>query len=281
MEELKKELDAEGFQYSVGKKGYIRFAPKDEARFYEIKNDIFRGFAFEINSRWYDIFDESDELNKMLKFPKGFKSGSQKFMEALKQELDSAGVEYFLDERGFIRYRAEDEKRFKDLEVLVEAMVSGKRGMGPAAGDIDHDFLKALKEELDSAGVGYSIDDEAAVRFMGGDKQVFKNIVLKLHKMHHLGDAARILNEEKREHLIRLFEEKKVEHLILTNSHGIWVRWYPENTAQQDEIWSVVYSLGCGRPSIDKRESKGVSPSKEIFQMVSVQRWCSTLPERK
>lgn len=235
--------------------------------------------ALGTNACEYFESDESDELNKMLKYSKGFKLENDKFMELLKQELDAAGVENFLDKRGFIRYSPKDESRFRDVEAFVEAMVSGKRGMGPAAGDIDHDFLKVLQEELDSAGVGYSID-EATVRFKSGDKQEFKSILLKLHKMHHLGDAARILNEEKRERLIHLLEEKKVDHLILTNSHGIWVRWYPENKAQQDEIWSVVYSLGCGRPSIDKRESKGAPPSKEISQVGSGQRMCSTLPER-
>lgn len=281
MAALKKELDKQKFAYKVDDKGYIRFSPEDQVRFYGIKKSIIGGSAFKINSSWLDTFDGSDELNKLLKFSKGFKLENDKFMELLKQELDAAGVEYILDKKGFVRYSSKDESRFDEAQALVTAMVSGKRGMGPAAGDIGHDFLKALKGELDSAGIGHSIDDEGTVRFVSGDRQVFKSVLLKLHKMHHLGDAARILKEEKRKRLIHLLEEKKVEHLILTNSHGIWVRWYPENKAQQDEIWSVVTSLGCGGPSMGRRNSHGVTPLNENSQVTSVQQMCSTLPEKQ
>ncbi len=273
MQALKKELDAKGFKYSVDDKGFIRFSPEDKDLFYQIEENVEKPLVFTFT--WSDV--PGREIDRGL----GFRTADKKYMQTLKKELESEEISYRLDKNGFIRYSPEDKSRFGDVQALVTAMVSGKRGMGPAAGDIDHDFLKSLKEELDSAGVGYSVDDEAAVRFMSGDKQVFKNILLKLHKMHHLGDAARILNEEKRERLIHLLEEKKVDHLILTNSHGIWVRWYPENKAQRDEIWSVVNSLGCGGPWIDKRESKGVPPLKETSQTVLVQQMCSTLPERK
>ncbi|MDH5761984.1 MAG: hypothetical protein OEZ51_03285 [Nitrospinota bacterium] len=272
MERLKKELDAKSFKYSVDDKGYIRFSSEDKALFYAIEGSV--GHRFDFDFLW-------DGFGKTVDTRLGFNTTDKEYMKVLMEELDSEGIKHSLDEKGFIRYSSKDETGFKDIQALVTAMVSGKRGMGPMAGGIDHDFLKALKEELDSAGVGYSINDKATVRCVSGDKQVFKNILHKLHKMHHLGDAARFFKEEKRKRLILFLEGKKIDHLILTNSHGTWVRWYPENKAQRDEIWSVVNSLGCGRSSIDKKESKGVSPSKETSQTVLVQQMCSTLPEEE
>ena len=275
MGELKRKLDAKRFPYSVDKEGYLRFSPKDQAQFYEIESSIPQSPGFKVNTSWLSEFDGSDEFKKVLGYSKGLKSEDKKYMEILKQELKEEGFDFIEDKRGFVRYRAEDETRFKKTQALVAAMVSGKRGVGPAAGDIDHDFLKALKEALDSAGVGYAVDD-AVVRYVSGDKQIFKDIALKLHKMYHLGDAARFYKEKKRKRLIHLLEEKKVDHHVLTNSHGTWVRWYPENKTQRDEIWRVVNSLGCGRSSLNKKESK-----ERNSQTVLVQQMCSTLPERR
>jgi hypothetical protein len=104
-------------------------------------------------------------------------------------------------------------------------------------------YLDALKKELDSAGIKYSVDDESIVRFLDGNEQKFKTILLKIHKMYHLGDATSFPDGRRKKRLVSLLKEEGVEHVVLTQKNGVMIRWYSDDDGQRKRIWNKINAL--------------------------------------
>ena len=114
----------------------------------------------------------------------GFHTADKKYMQLMEQELESAGINYRIDGEGFIRYPSNEKERVKKIEIKVrEILFKLSPGSGGRVRSTDPDYMRLLKEELDSAGIKYEVDNEGFIMYSSADKEQFENIQSKIDKI--------------------------------------------------------------------------------------------------
>jgi len=100
---LIKELDSASISYRIDREGFIRYPKSEKARFDTIQARV-QKMLFKLSPGSGGRVHSTDP----------------EYMRLLKKELDSAGVEYEVDNEGFVLYSMADKQRFKSIQSKVD-----------------------------------------------------------------------------------------------------------------------------------------------------------------
>ena len=114
----------------------------------------------------------------------GVRSADKEYMALLTKEMDSAGISYRIDSKGFIRYPKNEKAHVKKIEARIqEKLFKLSPGSGGRVRSTNPEYMRLLKKELDSAGIKYEVDNEGFVMYSSADKERFESVQSKIDKI--------------------------------------------------------------------------------------------------
>ncbi len=100
----------------------------------------------------------------------------------------------------------------------------------------DEDYMKKFIAELNEGGISYVIAKDGMVRYKTNDEGAVREIHKKLRKTLARSNAVKYDEPEARDYFKSILKDKGLEFEEEQREDGIWIKWYPENDVQRDEI---------------------------------------------
>jgi hypothetical protein len=98
------------------------------------------------------------------------------------------------------------------------------------------EVMKELERDLTEAGVPFRRDQDGFMRYDAANDEVVRNLRAEVDRKLRGGLAVKYEDEGSRKFLKQLLASQGMEYMIEHREDGEWIRWYPENDAQEKEI---------------------------------------------
>lgn len=107
----------------------------------------------------------------------------------------------------------------------------------------DHGFktsepevMKELERELTEAGIPFRRDQNGFLRYGSESEEVVQTLRAEVERKLSGGIAVKYEDEDSRKYLKQLLTSQGMDYRVEHREDGEWIRWYPENDAQEKEI---------------------------------------------
>jgi hypothetical protein len=95
-----------------------------------------------------------------------------------------------------------------------------------------HEFVT----ELQAARVHFRTDVDGMIRYHARDKDVVNAIAERVRKEMNTGTSVKFEEDEQKRHFLAELDGAKKKYRIETRRDGEWIRWYPDNELESQEL---------------------------------------------
>ena len=139
---------------------------------------------------------------------------------------------------------------------------SGERGFKTS----EPQFMSELEREMTEAGIPFSRGQDGFLRYDAENEDAVRNLRAEVERRLNGGTAVRYEDEGSRKFLKELLRSQGLEFRVESRDDGEWIRWYPENEAQKEEIEMKVveHYFDTQRKSLGSDCKSQESPSNRV-----------------
>ena len=100
----------------------------------------------------------------------------------------------------------------------------------------DSEFMHQFVTELRAAQVQFRTDVDGMIRYHARDKDLVNAIAERVRKEMSTGTSLKFEQDEQKRHFLAELDAAKKKYRIETRPDGEWIRWYPDNEIESQEL---------------------------------------------
>ncbi len=108
----------------------------------------------------------------------------------------------------------------------------GERGFKSS----DSGVMEELEAELKKEGIPFHRDSDGFLTYNAQSEDIVRRLIAEVERKLNGGIAVKYDDKISRDFMKQLLTSKGLEFRIENRIDGEWIRWYPENEAQKNEI---------------------------------------------
>ena len=111
----------------------------------------------------------------------------------------------------------------------------------------DKQYTKYLYKELNKLNFSYTVDSEGFIRYSKTDEPDFKKAQNMVNHILYEGTSNKPHDESDKQLLIDTLKKNKLEHYLIEQEDGIWVKWYPESDEHRQKLIIQIFEEKANR----------------------------------